>query len=231
MTEIKCLGSGSSGNCWILNHNGAILIIDAGIPVKTIKQGVDYNLMGIKGICISHIHKDHAMAVADLRKMGLKVFTPYESENPPKIVDMNPFSVQIFPLPHGETTCYGFYIKFDNHTMLYLTDFECCPFVFKKYQPDIILVECNYQTKFLNMNAENIRHKVLGHAELQTTVGFIEANKTDALKTVILTHLGVGSCDGNECVDEIRKVVKQGVTVDYARAGEIYKVKGDSDGK
>lgn len=169
---------------------------------------------------------DHAMAVADLRKMGLKVFTPYESENPPKKVDMKPFSVQIFPLPHGETTCYGFYIKFDDHKLLYLTDFEYCPFVFKKNQPDVIICECNYQTKYLNLDAENIMHKVTGHCELETCKEFVKTNATDALTTVILTHLGVGTCDGKECVSEIKKVVNQGVNVDYARAGESYILKG-----
>lgn len=226
MLTLKCLGSGSSGNSWILDHDGSLLIIDAGVPIKTIKQGVDYNLMGIKGICVTHIHKDHAMAVADLRKMGLKVFTPYESENPPKKVDMNPFSVQIFPLPHGEADCYGFYIKFDDHKLLYLTDFEYCPFVFKKNQPDVIICECNYQTKYLNLDAENIMHKVTGHCELETCKEFVKTNATDALTTVILTHLGVGTCDGKECVSEIKKVVNQGVNVDYARAGESYILKG-----
>lgn len=165
---------------------------------------------------------DHARAVADLRKMGLQVFTPYESENPPKKVDMNPYSVQIFPLPHGEVDCYGFLIKVDTHKILYLTDFEYCRYVFNSIKPDIVLIECNYQTEYLNLDAENIMHKVTGHAELQTVKEFIEINSTDALKTVILTHMGVGTCDGNKCVEEIKKVVNKGVTVDYARAGETY---------
>lgn len=222
MLTLKCLGSGSSGNCWILDYNGASLILDAGLPVKTIKRGVDYNLVGIRGICISHTHKDHAMAVADLRKMGLSVFAPYESENPPKKVEFLPYSVQIFPLPHGDVANYGFLIKVDDHRILYMTDFEYCKYSFNKIQPDAIIIECNYQTKYLDMEAENIQHKVLGHAEIETTKEFVRTNLTDRLKNVILTHLGVGTCDGNECVEEIKKVVREDIRVDYARPNESY---------
>jgi len=222
MLTIKCLGSGSSGNCWVLNYNGASLLLDAGLPIKTIKQGVDYNLIGIRGVCVTHTHKDHNLAVNDLRKLGLQVFTPYESENPPKKMDFNPFSVQIFPLPHGEVDCYGFLVKVGDHRILYMTDFEYCKYSFRKIQPDTIIIECNYQDKFLNKDAENVVHKVTGHAELQTTLDFVRENHTDALKNVILTHLGMETCDGNECVAEIKKVVKRSVNVDYARANESY---------
>lgn len=225
MLTIKCLGAGSSGNCWVLDYNGQMLLLDAGLPVKVIKKGVDFNLIGIRGVCITHIHNDHALAVKELRQMGLQIFCPYETENPPKKVNMAPFTVQPFTLPHGDVTCYGFYIKVDDRRILYMTDFELCTFNFSKIGITDMIVECNYQDSYLNKNAENVVHKVLGHAELQTTIGFVRNNLTDSLENVILTHLGVGTCDGNECVDEIKKIVKSNVNVDYARADETYILK------
>lgn len=56
MLHLKCLAQGSSGNCWILNYNGKFLILDAGVGVKEIKRGIDYNLMGVKGVCVTHSH-------------------------------------------------------------------------------------------------------------------------------------------------------------------------------
>lgn len=56
MFQIKCLGSGSSGNCWILDNNGEMLLLDAGLNSKTIKRGIDFNLMGVKGVCVTHSH-------------------------------------------------------------------------------------------------------------------------------------------------------------------------------
>ena len=54
---LKCLGSSSAGNCYLLtSNNGETLILDCGIPIKEIKKGLDWNIRGIKGMIISHAH-------------------------------------------------------------------------------------------------------------------------------------------------------------------------------
>ena len=48
---LKCIGSGSSGNCYILtSDSGETLILDCGIPIKEIKKGLDWNVKGIVGV-------------------------------------------------------------------------------------------------------------------------------------------------------------------------------------
>ena len=54
--RLKCLSSGSQGNCYLLERNGETLILDCGIPIKEIKKGLDWNLGGIKGVLVSHAH-------------------------------------------------------------------------------------------------------------------------------------------------------------------------------
>ena len=54
MASLKCVGSGSSGNCYILTCNNEKLILDCGLPIKVIKQGLDFDLGGIQGVLISH---------------------------------------------------------------------------------------------------------------------------------------------------------------------------------
>ena len=54
---LKCLGSSSSGNCYLLtSESGETLILDCGIPIKEIKKGLNWNIRGIKGMIISHAH-------------------------------------------------------------------------------------------------------------------------------------------------------------------------------
>ena len=36
MSELICLGSGSSGNCYLLKHDGKTLILDAGVRWREI---------------------------------------------------------------------------------------------------------------------------------------------------------------------------------------------------
>lgn len=55
--KLKCLGSSSAGNCYLLtSNNGETLILDCGIPIKEIKKGLDWNIRGIRGMIISHAH-------------------------------------------------------------------------------------------------------------------------------------------------------------------------------
>ena len=46
---LKVINSGSSGNCYILTCNNKKLILDVGLPIKAIKQGLGFDLGGIRG--------------------------------------------------------------------------------------------------------------------------------------------------------------------------------------
>lgn len=37
---LRCLGSGSSGNCYLLSTDTETLILDCGIPIQEIKRGL-----------------------------------------------------------------------------------------------------------------------------------------------------------------------------------------------
>ena len=43
--RIKCIGTGSNGNCYSLtDNNGNILLLDAGLPINEIKIGIDFKV-------------------------------------------------------------------------------------------------------------------------------------------------------------------------------------------
>jgi len=222
MLTVKCLSQGSKGNCWIADYNGELLIIDAGISIKEIKRGIDYNLVAVQGVLISHIHSDHSKAVEDLRNCGLSVFTPFTVDL--RVKTFGHYRVQAFSVPHGDCACFGFYIKVGEHRLIYATDMEYLPYTFKKSKPTAMIIECNYQDEYVDVNAVNADHKIIDHCELKTTVGIVEANVTDRLRNVIITHLGTDTCNANECVAEIRKVVPDSVNVDYAQAGKTWEL-------
>lgn len=222
MLTVKCLSQGSKGNCWIADYAGELLIIDAGISLKEIKRGIDYNLVAVQGVLISHIHKDHSMAVEDLKNCGLSVFTPFTVDQRSKT--FGHYRIQAFSVPHNGCECYGFYIKVGEYRLIYATDFEYIKYTFRTHKINTLLIECNYQDKYLDMDAENIVHKTQGHCSLDTCIEFIKTNLTDALQNVIILHMGVDTCDSRECVAEIKKVVPDNVNVDYAQAGKSWEL-------
>lgn len=217
MIKFKCLGTGSSGNCYILETDKGTLILDCGVPIKRIKQGLNYNISNVAGVCVSHFHKDHALALKDLESIGLRTLTPSKDERTGKF--LGKFFIERFELPHDGTENYGFLIKVDGKTILYLTDFEYCKYIFRNLEPDYILVECNYQTEKVSRDLVNYDHKIRGHSSFDTCIDFILANTTDSLKSVILLHMGGDTCDADECVSEIKKCLNSNIYVDYAHKG------------
>ena len=57
--KLKVLGSGSSGNCYILENENEALIIEAGLPFMEVKKALNFNVMKIVGMISSHEHGDH----------------------------------------------------------------------------------------------------------------------------------------------------------------------------
>ncbi len=167
-------------------------------------------------LCHTDIHSfvtDHSKSVADIKKMGIPVWQPYieyAGYTSQRIYHkvFGKFSVKCFPLPHNGTDNFGFLIECDGQKILYMTDFEYCPYVFAKQKINHILIECNYQQELVDRDLPNYEHKIRGHCSLDTCKEFIKVNATDSLQTVILCHLGQETTEPGECVAEMQSVAK-----------------------
>ena len=141
--KLKCLGSGSSGNCYLLTaDNGETLLLDAGLPIMDIKRGLNWNIKCVVGAICTHAHKDHSLSVQDLEHMGIPVFKPYESLEPMEI-GFTGGIIMAFDLTTldgkwthtnadgTECPCYGFLITHpEMGKLLYITDTEFCKWRF-----------------------------------------------------------------------------------------------------
>lgn len=236
--DLRCLGTGSSGNCYALYDNGGkILLLDLGLARKQILKGIDFNVSDVVGALVSHGHGDHAKAVKDFENMGIPVFShkdmevDFEGEHEErKHIRYGKFDINVFALTDmsgkfmhtnndgSECPCYGFLIEHeDMGKMLYITDTELVKWRFSGINH--ILISCNYQKKYISDSAKRT-HVLRGHMELETVKDFIKANKSSDLRTVILCHLSSDSADPLECLSEVRNVVGEGVKCVAATAGE-----------
>ena len=221
---VRCIGTGSQqGNCYALYDNdGKILLLDLGLARKEILKGIDFNVSDVVGAVVSHGHGDHAKAVKDFENMGIPVFKPYEIKTNTQNKWLGSFQVTTFDLPHNGTENRGFFIRtLENERIMYLTDFEYCRYRFTEQKVNHILIECNYQQELVSRDLANYEHKIRGHCSLETCKSFIAANKTNALRTVILCHMGAETTIAEECLSEVQKVVGEGVKCVCAVEGEM----------
>ena len=57
MSKIKCLGSSSAGNCFLLYAGNDILILDAGLGFKDINKSLNYGgeFESVRGCLVTHL--------------------------------------------------------------------------------------------------------------------------------------------------------------------------------
>ena len=123
MNKIKVLGSGSSGNCYSLEINDEILLLDAGFKYKDMLKFIDYRVDKIAGCLTTHLHNDHSKGVKELVNNGIDVYAPtsvFEHKDVLnhrcKVVKANSryivgnFNILVFELEHDVENV-GFLIK------------------------------------------------------------------------------------------------------------------------
>ena len=223
--KLRCLASGSSGNCYLLTCGNETLVIEQGIPFKEVKKALDFNIRGIAGAITSHVHKDHSGYTHEYERAGIPVFKPFETDERHKLY--GGFSISAFEVPHDpDIHCFGFYIRHrDLGKLLFLTDAMYCPLSFAKLNVNNIMVECNYADRLLKNDEEvgDFAHKVSGHLSLETACEFIRVNATMSLRNVFLMHLGAYS-DPDVMVKEVKKIVDPDVTVDICKPGRQWEL-------
>lgn len=226
--KLKCLGSSSAGNCYLLTSNsGETLILDCGIPIKKIKKGLNWNVKDVVGVLCTHRHLDHSKSVKDFRQMGIPIYGLYSKAVPMRTMKIGEFNVKPFDLTtidgswththaNGEPCpIFGFLIAHkEMGKMLYITDCELIKWKFKGINH--ILLGVNYDKDLIDReNIGKANHVFRGHLSIDTACDFVKANYSDSLQNVIMCHLSSENADRDNFIEKMKKVV-YGANVDVA---------------
>ena len=236
--KLKCISTGSSGNCYLLQaDNGETLILDCGISVKEIKKGLDWDITSVVGCVVSHAHGDHSKSLKDLESMGIPVFAPYMSQKP-MAIGSGAFRIQAFDLTtvdgrwthtnaDGEPCpIFGFLITHkEMGKLLYITDCEVIKWKFKGINH--ILLGVNYDKDLVDTDNPKANHVFRGHLSIDTACDFVKANDSDSLQNVIMCHLSAENSDKDSFIGKMKNAVN-GANVDVAEPGKSWILrKGD----
>lgn len=220
--KLRVLNSGSDGNGYLLECGNEVLILECGVPLMEAKIALNFDLSKVVGVFVSHGHLDHSKYRKDYELLGVDVIAPYDKDLIRQNAQCGGFNIQAFRMPHGETFSYGALIRHTTgETILFQTDCECNEYVFKACKVNHFIVECNFQPQYVDLGVGNKSFK-FGHCSLDTLKRFMKVNETEYTKSVLLVHLGQGSTNPKECVEEIKNVLSGDVVVDYARRNTTY---------
>lgn len=216
--KLIVVGSSSAGNTYLLTNGKETLVIDCGVPMLEAKKALDFKILSIVGAVVSHKHGDHNSRSHEYEAAGICVFRPYEMESPRQDARFGNFRVRSFEAIH-DVPCVGYLIEHpEMGKLLYATDTEYVKYRFRGLTA--MLIEANYDDRYINKDEAKFRHVVTGHMSLQTAMRCIEANSAD-LRNVILCHLSGTNGSPVEFKEMVTEVVPPGCQVDVAEPGLV----------
>lgn len=168
---------------------------------------------------------DHSLSAEKIRNMGIDTYIPcLDTEHKRLRTKLGSFQVDSFPVPHNGTENRNFLIRVDGQTILFLIDLEYCPYDFSKLPINILICECNYINSLVDDDIPNLRHKVLGHCELDTTIGIIK-NCKKHLRKVFLTHASKGATmDKAKALEQIKASIPEYIEVEFVKDNTAYDI-------
>lgn len=224
--NLSVLSSSSSGNCYLLETDSEILIIECGVSYKEILKGLNFNLSKVSAVLLSHQHADHSKSAKDITNAGIDLYALRETTDaialdnhrtinvePLKQFAVGDFKVMGFPIEH-DVPGLGYLIKYKptGERLLFLTDSYYSKYKFKGL--NYVLIECNYILDTLDENiaagriSEAMKPRLLrSHFSLDNVINFLKANDLSQCREIVLLHLSDSNSDAERMVREIHEAV------------------------
>ena len=219
MAELKCLNSSSAGNCFVLKCNDERLILDLGVEWKKTLKAIGYNIGGIVGCLVTHIHMDHSKAIPKAVTHCLDVYSCREVADKYEGVTLLPigkkvriggFTVQPLPLKHNVEN-YGYIITHSEFGKLVFA-LDCEEFLYKIKEVNHWIIEANHDFDVMLDNALSNEYSSShseNHLSLDQCIDALITNSTPSLKTVVLAHLS----DANSHAKNFQQKVKDALGI------------------
>jgi len=215
--QITVLGSGSGGNCTLVETDKTALLVDAGLSCRQITQrlaAVGRSLDHIHGIVLTHEHSDHVSALPVLCKSrSIPIYAnrftaeavgddihqplPWQLFLTGNRFDIGDLTLESFSVPHDAQDPVGFVIHNGTAAVGFITDLgHPTRLVADRLRAlDALVLEANHDVKLLQENPHRpwgLKQRILsrhGHLSNDDAATLAGEIVTDRLRHVILAHL------------------------------------------
>lgn len=246
--RISLIQSGSKGNAALIIDEGRVLLIDMGITLKALNEGlkdVGFNIFNINAMLLTHEHSDHTAGIKCLPP--LPIYCTKETYDAKNVVEVEPykkFNIEHFEITpvstsHDVKNPIGFVIKNKHEKLVYVTDTGIIPkkTLAKLKNADYYVIESNHDVEMLYATNRPwlLKQRILsdkGHLSNEQSAKYMTTLLGDKTKQIILAHLSEEANDPKVALKTYKKVFKdakislKGIDLKCASQREI--VKGGS---
>ena len=237
--KVVSLASGSKGNAYLVESQGALLLIDCGISCRTLAarmRQTGFELSALAGVVVTHNHHDHIdglpmlhrkmpdvpvfanlmtaeAAMATNREVREDMFTLFENGQE---FDLGPFCVHPFSIPHDVPDPVGFVVRADGKTYFHATDLgmPLKSVGLKLKEADVATLESNHDMMLLKRSGRHISliQRIAGnrgHLSNYQAAELVEEFAGDKLRKLFLAHLSQDCNVPHLALEETRKALKR----------------------
>lgn len=214
--QLTVLGSGSSGNCALVEAAGTRVLVDAGLSARRTAgalAAIGVQPGQIDAILITHEHSDHAAGVAVWsRRYQTPVYanrltaealsrdtagTPWRIFSTGADFSIGELGVQSFAIPHDAAEPVGFVLRHADSALGFLTDlgFATRMVTERIRQVHTLVIETNHDEKMLQNDTRrpwSVKQRIMsrhGHLSNAAAAEVLAEIAGDGLRRAVLGHL------------------------------------------
>lgn len=231
--DIKVLASGSAGNAYFVSDGVTPLLLEAGISIKRIREGLDFKLSEVAACLLTHEHGDHSKAIGDVLRMGVDIYSspgtfaslgltghgihPIQDKQSAVI---GSWIIRAFETQHDAKEPLGFLLhsKATGERLVFATDTYYVRYKFPGLT--CVMIECNYASDILQANVDAgfvhpamKRRLLTSHFSLDNVKEFLKANDLSRVREIWLLHLSDQNSDAERFKREIMELTGKPVYI------------------
>lgn len=200
--KLIVIASGSKANAAVIENNGAAVLIDCGVTLKTLKDGLFHaglSLDSLLAVLVTHSHSDHVKGLPVLRRAVAAPFYSGACVGCCKYFDgvlrLGDFSVSAFECSH-DVPCVGYKISCGGKSICIATDTGVITPAMREalYGCENVLIESNHDVDMLKCGfyPMSLKARILsekGHLSNRDCAEFLTELAGHGLRRAVLAHL------------------------------------------
>ncbi len=237
--KVTVLASGSRGNCTVIEQDGFLLMIDAGLSARRIEalcSSSGIHLEDLAAILLTHEHDDHVRGVGPLaRKLKVPVYSTAmtfgaarkqlkelparETFEPGRPLRCGPFLITPLPVPHDAACPVAPLVSDGQRRFALVTDLGCCTnsLLYRLRGCHAVLLEANYDPTMLMEGGYpwKTKQRIMGrHGHLSNIDACRVIERLGAaggLERVVLGHVSENNNSHEAVLAAYNKLVPEGL--------------------